>query len=44
LIKALETEEDKEVMAAVDDAVRALVGSVSDVEGLHTLMMLLLGW
>ncbi|KAJ7180610.1 armadillo-type protein [Mycena filopes] len=32
------------LQAAVDEAVRALFASISDAEGLNTLMLLLLGW
>lgn len=33
-----------ELRTAVDEAVQALLSSISDVEGLNTLMLLLLGW
>ncbi|KAJ4478479.1 armadillo-type protein [Lentinula aciculospora] len=35
---------DEELGDAVDEALRALLASVSDAEGLNTLMLLLLGW
>lgn len=35
---------DDELREAVDEALRALLESVSDTEGLNTLMLLLLGW
>jgi hypothetical protein len=35
---------DDELRTAVDEAVQALLSSISDVEGLNTLMLLLLGW
>ncbi|KAJ3745026.1 armadillo-type protein [Lentinula detonsa] len=35
---------DEELGEAVDEALRALLASVSDAEGLNTLMLLLLGW
>jgi len=35
---------DEELRTAVDEAVQALVSSISDIEGLNTLMLLLLGW
>ncbi|KAF7308577.1 TOG domain-containing protein [Mycena chlorophos] len=45
LVKVVEEEkEDEELRAAADEAVRALLASVNDAEGLNTLMMLLLGW
>lgn len=47
LVRVLETptpEEDEEVVDAVRDACKALLVSISDPEGLHALMILLLGW
>ncbi|KAJ6581434.1 armadillo-type protein [Mycena capillaripes] len=44
LVRVVEEEQDEELLAAVDEAIRALFASVSDAEGLNTLMMLLLGW
>ena len=47
LVKVMETqplEEDEELGAAVDEALRALLESICDAEGLNTLMLLLLGW
>ncbi|KAG7093730.1 hypothetical protein E1B28_007382 [Marasmius oreades] len=45
LVKVVEEEnEDEELKAAVDEALRALLGSINDSEGLNTLMMTLLGW
>ncbi|KAF8317653.1 ARM repeat-containing protein [Clavulina sp. PMI_390] len=44
LITSLETEQDAETVEAVQGALEALVGSIDDIEGLHSLMMLLLGW
>ncbi|EKM53603.1 uncharacterized protein PHACADRAFT_125439 [Phanerochaete carnosa HHB-10118-sp] len=35
---------DEELHEAVDEALHALLGSISDSEGLNTLMLLLLGW
>ena len=43
LIKVLEEEKDEELLAASDEALRALLGSIEDPEGLNTLMLLLLG-
>jgi hypothetical protein len=47
LVKIMESTDDstdEELRNAVDEAVRALLSSVSDLEGLNTLMLLLLGW
>ncbi|KAF7309756.1 TOG domain-containing protein [Mycena indigotica] len=44
LVRVLEDTQDEELQGAVDEAVRALLASVSDAEGLNTLMLLLLGW
>lgn len=37
-------EENEELHNAVGEAIRALLGSICDAEGLNTLMLLLLGW
>lgn len=44
LSKALDTEKDETIHADLQAAVEALLGSVSDVDGLHQTMLLLLGW
>jgi hypothetical protein len=47
LVKVMESTDestDEELRNAVEEAVQALLTSVSDVEGLNTLMLLLLGW
>jgi hypothetical protein len=44
LIRAVENETDEELKADINDAVRALLGSINDMEGLQTLMLLLAGW
>lgn len=44
LVKVLEEDKDEELGAALDEALRALLGSIEDAEGLNTLMLLLLGW
>jgi hypothetical protein len=47
LVKITESTDDStddELRTAVDEAVQALLGSISDAEGLNTLMLLLLGW
>jgi len=43
-VKVREGESDKELQSAVDEALRALLASVSDIEGLNTLLVILLGW
>lgn len=35
---------DEELLIAVDEAIVALLSSISDAEGLNSLMLLLLGW
>jgi len=42
--KVLEEDHHGELQSAVDDALRALLASIQDPEGLNTLMLLLLGW
>jgi hypothetical protein len=44
LVGARESEKDEATLVALDEAISALVSSLGDAEGLHTLMMLLLGW
>lgn len=44
LVGGLESNPTPEVGEAIDEAVTALVSSIDDNEGLHTLMMLLIGW
>lgn len=44
LSKALDTEKDETILADLQTAVEALLGSVSDVDGLHQTMLQLLGW
>jgi hypothetical protein len=44
LVKVVEDEKDEELLSAIEEALRALFGSVGDSEGLNTLMLLLLGW
>ncbi|KAH7883448.1 armadillo-type protein [Phlebopus sp. FC_14] len=44
LVKVLEDESEEELLAALDEALRALLGSIEDPEGLNTLMLILLGW
>ncbi|KAH7929550.1 ARM repeat-containing protein [Leucogyrophana mollusca] len=44
LVKVVEEEKDDELRAAIDEAIRALLASIQDPDGLNTLMMLLLGW
>ncbi|KAI5991791.1 armadillo-type protein [Pisolithus marmoratus] len=44
LVKVFEEDKNEELLGAIDEALRALLGSIEDPEGLNTLMMLLLGW
>ncbi|KAF8627766.1 hypothetical protein AX17_006131 [Amanita inopinata Kibby_2008] len=44
LVKVSEEGNDEELESAVNEALRASLSSVSDEEGLHSLMMLLIGW
>jgi hypothetical protein len=44
VIRALEEEKDEELLAALDEAIKALLVSINDLEGLNTLMMTLIGW
>ena len=39
-----EGQEDEELKEAVDEAIRSSMSSISDAEGLNTLMLLLLEW
>jgi hypothetical protein len=44
LVKSLDKEQAPDVREELNGAIRALLGSIEDNEGLHSLMMLLLGW
>ena len=44
LVKVFEDSLEEELREAVDEAIEALFSSVSDAEGLNTVMMLLIGW
>lgn len=44
VVRVLEEDRDEELQAALDEAIRALLISVNDAEGLNTLMMMLIGW
>jgi hypothetical protein len=44
LIRAVENEKDEELKGDINEAVAALLGSINDLEGLQTLMLLLAGW
>ena len=44
LVKTLEDGPESELAEAADEALKAILSSISDAEGLHTLMMLLIGW
>jgi hypothetical protein len=40
----LEEKNEDELQTAITEAIEAILRSVSDLEGLNTLMLLLLGW
>jgi hypothetical protein len=44
MTEILRKEPDAELQEAIDDALKAIMSSVEDSEGLNTLMMILLGW
>ena len=44
IVLSMETEKDEEVKEAVEEASRQLLESISDDEGLNTLMSILLDW
>ena len=44
LVKEQQSTVDEELRSAIEEAIRALFSSVSDLEGLNTLMLLLLDW
>lgn len=44
LVGFSEDANSEELDEAIDEAIRALLGSIPDSEGLNTLMLLLLGW
>lgn len=44
LVQELETTKDEELGGAVNETLETLLGSIVDVEGLNTLMLLLLEW
>lgn len=44
LVKTIEDQPEPELAEAADEALKAILASISDAEGLHTLMMLLIGW
>ncbi|KZT22524.1 ARM repeat-containing protein [Neolentinus lepideus HHB14362 ss-1] len=44
LVKELESNPEDELRDAMDEALRSLLASINDPEGLNTLMLLLLGW
>lgn len=44
LVKVYEGDKEDELESAIDEAMRAIFASVSDAEGLNTLMMVLIGW
>lgn len=44
VVEGLREKPDEELQEAVNEALRALLESINDPEGLNTLMLLLLGW
>lgn len=44
LVKSMENEKDDQIKTEVQTAIRALLSSIEDEEGMETLQMLLLGW
>lgn len=44
LVKVREGDPEEDLKIAVDEALRALFSSISDEEGLNTIMIVLLGW
>ncbi len=44
LVGSMETETAEDIRTEVDGALRALLASIEDGEGLHSLMMTLIGW
>lgn len=44
LVNNMEEPQDEELSSAIEEAINALLGSISDAEGLNSLMLLLLGW
>ncbi|KAG6873014.1 hypothetical protein C0995_003975 [Termitomyces sp. Mi166 len=44
LVKTQEDDKDEELQEALDETLRSLLASISDPEGLNTLMLTLLGW
>jgi hypothetical protein len=44
LIRAVESETDEALKEDINEAVNALLGSINDMEGVQTLMLLLAGW
>ncbi|KAG6864935.1 hypothetical protein C0991_006286 [Blastosporella zonata] len=44
IVKTWEDDRDEEMQEALDETLRSLFASIADLEGLNTLMMVLLGW
>ena len=44
LVKSLEIEKSEEVQTELQSAVEALLSSVKDEDGIHSLEMILIGW
>jgi hypothetical protein len=44
LVKLLESESDEQLLSEAQECTEAVLQSIDDLEGLNTLMLLLLGW
>lgn len=44
VVRVLEEDKDEELQSALDEAIRTLLASINDAEGLNNLMMMLIGW
>lgn len=44
VVQVFEEDNDEELQSALDEAIKALLVSISDAEGLNTLMMTLIEW
>lgn len=44
LVPAVESEQDDELREEIIETIKTLLASISDAEGLNTLMLILLGW
>jgi hypothetical protein len=44
IVKSMEDDKRQDIQDALDETLRSLLSSISDAEGLNTLMLVLLGW